>query len=49
MCTLTGAPMKIDNDARFYACDRCAGFAELTITENAPGSSIMPGKIDPTQ
>jgi fumarate hydratase class II len=34
---------------RFYACGPRAGFAELKIPENEPGSSIMPGKINPTQ
>ena len=41
--------MKIANDVRWYACGPRAGFAELTIPENEPGSSIMPGKINPTQ
>ena len=44
-----GALMKIANDARWYACGPRAGFAELKIPENEPGSSIMPGKINPTQ
>src|SRR5207245_68177 len=35
--------------ARWYACGPRAGFAELRIPENEPGSSIMPGKINPTQ
>ncbi len=47
--TLAGALMKIANDVRFYACGPRAGFAELKIPENEPGSSIMPGKINPTQ
>jgi fumarate hydratase class II len=47
--TLAGALMKIANDVRWYACGPRAGFAELTIPENEPGSSIMPGKINPTQ
>src|SRR5206468_1647945 len=41
--------MKIANDVRWYACGPRAGLAELTILGNEPGSSIMPGKINPTQ
>jgi len=41
--------MKIANDIRWHACGPRAGFAELRIPENEPGSSIMPGKINPTQ
>ena len=47
--TLSGALMKIANDVRWYACGPRAGLAELKIPENEPGSSIMPGKINPTQ
>jgi fumarate hydratase, class II len=47
--TLAGALMKIGNDVRWYSCGPRAGFAELTIPANEPGSSIMPGKINPTQ
>jgi fumarate hydratase, class II len=47
--TLAGVLMKIANDVRWYACGPRAGFAELRIPENEPGSSIMPGKINPTQ
>jgi fumarate hydratase, class II len=47
--TLAGALMKIANDVRWYACGPRAGFAEIRIPENEPGSSIMPGKINPTQ
>jgi fumarate hydratase class II len=47
--TLAGALMKIANDVRWYACGPRAGFGELKIPENEPGSSIMPGKINPTQ
>jgi fumarate hydratase, class II len=47
--TLAGALLKIANDVRWYACGPRAGFAELHIPENEPGSSIMPGKINPTQ
>ncbi len=49
MRTLAGALMKIANDVRLHACGPRAGFAELRIPENEPGSSIMPGKINPTQ
>jgi len=47
--TLAGALMKISNDVRWYACGPRAGFSELRIPENEPGSSIMPGKVNPTQ
>src|SRR6476619_2874790 len=47
--TLAGALMKIANDVRWYACGPRAGFVELRIPANEPGSSIMPGKINPTQ
>jgi fumarate hydratase, class II len=47
--TLAGALMKIANDVRWYACGPRAGFDELQIPANEPGSSIMPGKINPTQ
>src|SRR6266436_1515163 len=47
--TLAGALMKIANDVRWYACGPRAGFAELKIRDNEPGSSIMPGKVNPTQ
>jgi fumarate hydratase class II len=40
---------KIANDIRLMACGPRAGFAELIIPENEPGSSIMPGKVNPTQ
>jgi fumarate hydratase class II len=49
MRTLAGVLMKIANDVRFYACGPRAGFGELRMPENEPGSSIMPGKINPTQ
>ena len=49
MRTLAGALMKIANDIRWYACGPRAGIGELKIPENEPGSSIMPGKINPTQ
>jgi fumarate hydratase class II len=47
--TLAGALMKIANDVRWHASGPRAGLAELKIPENEPGSSIMPGKINPTQ
>jgi len=47
--TLAGALMKIANDVRWYASGPRAGLGEFTIPENEPGSSIMPGKINPTQ
>jgi fumarate hydratase class II len=47
--TLAVALFKIANDVRCYAMGPRAGIAELTIPENEPGSSIMPGKINPTQ
>ena len=40
---------KIANDLRLMSCGPRAGFAELAIPENEPGSSIMPGKVNPTQ
>jgi fumarate hydratase class II len=47
--TLGGALMKIANDVRWYASGPRAGIGEITIPDNEPGSSIMPGKINPTQ
>jgi fumarate hydratase, class II len=47
--TLAGACMKMANDIRLYASGPRAGIGELRIPENEPGSSIMPGKINPTQ
>jgi fumarate hydratase, class II len=47
--TLAVALYKVANDVRLYACGPRAGIAELKIPENEPGSSIMPGKINPTQ
>jgi fumarate hydratase class II len=47
--TLAGALMKIANDVRWYACGPRAGIGEIRIPENEPGSSIMPGKVNPTQ
>ncbi|HLZ68116.1 MAG TPA: class II fumarate hydratase [Aliidongia sp.] len=47
--TLAVSLYKIGNDIRLLACGPRAGFAELLIPENEPGSSIMPGKVNPTQ
>jgi fumarate hydratase class II len=47
--TLATSVYKIANDIRLMSCGPRAGFAELQIPENEPGSSIMPGKINPTQ
>ena len=47
--TLGGIAMKIANDVRLYASGPRAGIGEITIPDNEPGSSIMPGKINPTQ
>jgi fumarate hydratase class II len=47
--TLAVALMKIANDIRWLACGPRCGLAELIIPENEPGSSIMPGKVNPTQ
>jgi fumarate hydratase class II len=47
--TLAGALMKIANDVRWHASGPRAGIGELLIPENEPGSSIMPGKVNPTQ
>ncbi len=47
--TLAGALMKIANDVRWYSSGPRAGLGELKIPANEPGSSIMPGKINPTQ
>ena len=47
--TLAVSLFKIANDIRLMSCGPRAGFAELSIPENEPGSSIMPGKVNPTQ
>jgi fumarate hydratase, class II len=47
--TLAASLYKIGNDIRLMSCGPRAGFAELLIPENEPGSSIMPGKVNPTQ
>lgn len=41
--------MKIANDIRFLGSGPRCGFGELSLPENEPGSSIMPGKVNPTQ
>ena len=46
---LAGALMKIANDVRWLASGPRSGLGEITIPENEPGSSIMPGKVNPTQ
>jgi fumarate hydratase class II len=47
--TLAVSLYKIANDIRLMSCGPRTGFAELQIPENEPGSSIMPGKVNPTQ
>src|SRR5215475_5948069 len=47
--TLAASLYKIANDIRLLSCGPRTGFAELKIPENEPGSSIMPGKVNPTQ
>ncbi|MYN12112.1 class II fumarate hydratase [Pusillimonas sp. TS35] len=47
--TLAGALMKMANDVRWLASGPRCGIGELVIPENEPGSSIMPGKVNPTQ
>lgn len=47
--TLAGALLKIANDVRWLASGPRCGIGELLIPENEPGSSIMPGKVNPTQ
>lgn len=49
MKTLADDLMKIANDVRFLASGPRAGYDELNIPANEPGSSIMPGKVNPTQ
>ncbi len=49
MRTLAVSLYKIANDIRLMSCGPRAGFHELIIPENEPGSSIMPGKVNPTQ
>lgn len=47
--TLAGSLMKIANDIRWLASGPRSGLGELSLPENEPGSSIMPGKVNPTQ
>lgn len=47
--TLAGALLKIANDIRWLASGPRCGIGEINIPENEPGSSIMPGKVNPTQ
>src|SRR5512135_956736 len=47
--TLAAALMKIANDVRWLASGPRSGLGEISILENEPGSSIMPGKVNPTQ
>src|ERR1700726_4674476 len=49
METLAASLMKISNDIRWLASGPRCGLGELTLPENEPGSSIMPGKVNPTQ
>ncbi len=46
---LAASLMKIANDLRWLACGPRCGIGEINIPENEPGSSIMPGKVNPTQ
>ncbi len=47
--TIACSLMKIANDVRWLASGPRCGFGELILPENEPGSSIMPGKVNPTQ
>jgi fumarate hydratase class II len=49
LATLAASSMKIANDVRWLGSGPRAGIGELTLPENEPGSSIMPGKVNPTQ
>jgi fumarate hydratase, class II len=49
LATLAGTFMKISNDLRWLASGPRCGIGELSLPENEPGSSIMPGKVNPTQ
>jgi fumarate hydratase class II len=49
LATLAGSLMKIANDIRVLGSGPRAGIGELILPENEPGSSIMPGKVNPTQ
>src|SRR5207245_10710268 len=46
---LSASFMKVSNDIRWLASGPRCGLGELSIPENEPGSSIMPGKVNPTQ
>jgi fumarate hydratase class II len=49
LATLAASLMKVANDLRWLGSGPRAGIGELTLPENEPGSSIMPGKVNPTQ
>ncbi len=49
LCTLSNSLYKISNDLRFLSSGPRAGLNEYILPENEPGSSIMPGKVNPTQ
>jgi fumarate hydratase class II len=49
LSTLATSLLKISNDLRFLASGPRSGLGELKLPENEPGSSIMPGKVNPTQ
>jgi len=49
LATLAASLMKIANDIRWLSSGPRSGLGEITIPENEPGSSIMPGKVNPTQ
>ncbi len=49
LATLAGSLMKIANDVRWLGSGPRSGLGELVLPENEPGSSIMPGKVNPTQ
>ena len=49
LATLSATLMKIANDVRWLASGPRSGLGELVLPENEPGSSIMPGKVNPTQ
>jgi len=47
--TIAASVMKIANDIRFLGSGPRSGLGELNLPANEPGSSIMPGKVNPTQ
>jgi len=49
LSTLASVLFKFSNDVRFLSSGPRSGFGELAVPENEPGSSIMPGKVNPTQ